>query len=912
MTSNPPHAPFPAGIRAVLMIAALALPALVSAGSAALTRGPFLQLATHEQVLLRWRTDLPAGSRVWCGPDPGSLVVCAEEPDLKTEHAVALTGLVADTLYYYGIGTVVDASPTVGGDAQHWFVTAPLPGTSSPTRVWVLGDSGTANAAVLAVRDAYLSLTGALHTDLMLMLGDNAYPTGTDAEYQQALFDVFGDSLRRTPVWPAIGNHDIYDAASQSWPYFDIFDLPDQGQAGGVISGTENYYSFDHANVHFVVLDSQISARTPGSAMLTWLDADLAATDQDWIVAYWHHPPYSKGSHDSDNPGGFNEIRLQQMRENVVPVLEDYGVDLVLAGHSHSYERSYLIDGHHGDSTTFVESMKLDAGDGDEAGDGAYEKLPRGATPYSGGGDGAVYAVSGSAGRLTIGTAASLGGIGPDHPAMVTTLFRLGSMVLEIDAGRLDATFLDDTGVVRDRFTILKDCPAGDLDEDGICDDRDNCPGQGNPPQDDGDQDGTGDVCDPCPLDPDDDADGDGHCAEDDNCPNAPNANQQDQDGDGQGDVCDPCPTDELNDADGDGLCADADPCPYDPQNNADGDNRCGDVDNCPTVPNNNQHDSDEDGVGDVCDVCPGDPLNDADGDALCGLVDNCPFDHNPSQTDGDTDGIGDPCDPCPVDAANDADSDGVCEEADNCPVDPNPGQEDIDLDGLGDDCDSCPGDPQNNADGDNYCGDVDNCPDDFNPNQKDDDEDGQGNACDACPDDPQNDLDADGICGDVDNCPAFANPDQLDDDEDGIGDACQVDGDGDGVPDVADNCPVDPNPPQDDDDSDGVGDACDNCPQVANPDQGPAPFPETILPDGTTRFVWQSPHDIEFVRGDLADVASYLVDVWGSQPAAAALTDTLEPPWGAIYYYLVKLDGFCGSWQSAIAVEPQRDALLP
>ena len=56
--------------------------------------------------------------------------------------------------------------------------------------------------------------------------------------------------------------------------------------------------------------------------MLTWLEADLASTAQDWIIAYWHHPPYSKGSHDSDDvadSGG----RMTDMRANVVPILDD-------------------------------------------------------------------------------------------------------------------------------------------------------------------------------------------------------------------------------------------------------------------------------------------------------------------------------------------------------------------------------------------------------------------------------------------------------------------------------------------------------------------------------------------------------------------------------------------------------------
>jgi len=83
--------------------------------------------------------------------------------------------------------------------------------------------------------------------------------------------------------------------------------------------------------------------RQPSSVMLAWLRQDLAATSQTWIIAFWHHPPYSKGSHDSDNP--ITDPELVQMRQNVLWILDEGGTDLVVTGHSHSYERSYLLNG---------------------------------------------------------------------------------------------------------------------------------------------------------------------------------------------------------------------------------------------------------------------------------------------------------------------------------------------------------------------------------------------------------------------------------------------------------------------------------------------------------------------------------------------------------------------------------------
>ena len=129
------------------------------------------------------------------------------------------------------------------------------------------------------------------------MLGDSAYQSGTDAEFQNAVFNMYPMLLRQSVLWPTLGCHDSIsaDSTSQSGPYFDIFSVPRNAEAGGVASGTEAYYSFDFGNIHFIVLDSFESSRAPNGAMLTWLTSDLAATTQPWIIAYWHHPPYSKG-----------------------------------------------------------------------------------------------------------------------------------------------------------------------------------------------------------------------------------------------------------------------------------------------------------------------------------------------------------------------------------------------------------------------------------------------------------------------------------------------------------------------------------------------------------------------------------------------------------------------------------------
>ena len=403
------------------------------------TRGPYLQVGTPSSVTIRWRTDVPTNSAVRYGTAMGLLDSTSVDSTLTTEHIVSLGSLLPATRYYYSVGST--DSTLAGDNIHHAFRTAPAPGTPRPTRVWVIGDSGTKGLRAAGVRNAYRNHPGADSTDVWLMLGDNAYEDGTDAEYQAAVFNMYPTILRNTILWSTRGNHELFHSGPNN-DYYEIFTMPIAGEAGGLPSGTEAYYAFDFANIHFICLDSQGSSRQPGSPMLTWLEQDLAATDQQWVIAFWHHPPYSKGSHDSDT-----ELRLIEMRQYALPILEDHGVDLVLAGHSHSYERSFLLHGHYGLSTTLADSMQVDDGDGRPAGDGAYVK------PLSGPGAerGAVYTVAGTSGSVAGGTY--------DHPVMISSLAKLGSLVLDVNHTELRATFIDTTGAPLDSFVVIKEIP---------------------------------------------------------------------------------------------------------------------------------------------------------------------------------------------------------------------------------------------------------------------------------------------------------------------------------------------------------------------------------------------------------------------------------------------------------------------
>lgn len=458
MNMTPRVSPLPAsagpasyrGAAWLLSVFLIACTSVGFAGAATVTRGPYLQMGTPSSIIVRWRTDTASDSSVRFGASAASLGSIVSDPTLTTEHQVLLTGLAPASRYYYSVGT---SAATLAGGADYSFVTSPLIGNAQPTRIWVLGDSGTKGTTAAAVRNGYTSFGAGRYTNVWLMLGDNAYENGTDAEYEAAVFDMYPTYLRQSVLWSTIGNHDTAQLTnpSLSIPYFQIFNNPTNGAAGGAASGTEKYYSFDYGRIHFISLDSMTSSRAPGSAMLNWLEADLGSTTQDWIIAFWHHPPYTKGSHNSDT-----ETALIEMRSNVLPILEAGGVDLVLTGHSHSYERTVFLNGHYGSSGTLTPAMKVDAGSGREDGTGAYDK----ATDLAAN-QGAVYVVAGNGGHVTTWTGGSSAEYNPTpHPAMYVSALHIGSMVVDVDGDRLDAKMIRETGAIDDYFTIIKTPPV--------------------------------------------------------------------------------------------------------------------------------------------------------------------------------------------------------------------------------------------------------------------------------------------------------------------------------------------------------------------------------------------------------------------------------------------------------------------
>jgi len=419
------------------------------APSAGIVRQPYLQQGTPTSMQVVWRTDTASNSRVRYGTVQTLLDQEATNATVSTDHVVAITGLLPATRYYYDAGS--STTVQAGGTVQHFFETSPTTGAAAPFRVWVLGDSGSLSAQQLNVRNSMLAFTAANPPDLLVHVGDIAYDSGTEDEFTQKHFGVYQDILRHTVSWTTLGNHEGLSTVSgspgtSSGPYYTAFVLPSAGNAGGEPSGTEAYYSFDYANVHFICLNSTQVSRAANGPMAQWLQADLASATAQWVIAFWHHPPYSKGTHNSDT-----EVELVQMRENIMPILEAGGVDLVLNGHSHAYERSYLIDGTYstptpGFATLLGAGHIVDDGDGRPTGDGAYLKSP-GPNAH----EGEVMVVAGHGGSSNGGSL--------NHPVMYHSESAHGSVILDIDGSSLNATNLRSDGVVTDSFSIVK----GDL-----------------------------------------------------------------------------------------------------------------------------------------------------------------------------------------------------------------------------------------------------------------------------------------------------------------------------------------------------------------------------------------------------------------------------------------------------------------
>jgi acid phosphatase type 7 len=159
----------------------------------------------------------------------------------------------------------------------------------------------------------------------ILTLGDTVYMSGTIQQFTDCFDPVWGRHKER--IRPAVGNHEYI--TPDAMPYYAYF-----GTAAG--EPDKGYYSFDLGGWHVVALNSnctEVGGCHVNSPQEQWLRADLASHPTHCTIAYMHHPRWSSGKYGENN-------RVQPL----VEALYDYGVDLLLTGHGHQYERFGLQD----------------------------------------------------------------------------------------------------------------------------------------------------------------------------------------------------------------------------------------------------------------------------------------------------------------------------------------------------------------------------------------------------------------------------------------------------------------------------------------------------------------------------------------------------------------------------------------
>jgi 3',5'-cyclic AMP phosphodiesterase CpdA len=230
-------------------------------------------------------------------------------------HDVILRGLDLSTTYFYRVG-----DDSHGWSREYNFTTRPSFSRIS-VRIGVVADMGVSGEAQQVV-----NLLKEEDFDLILLAGDISYANGDDGSRWDTFFRMIEPSAASTAWMTAMGNHEgsiDHDGA----PYLNRYVLPNN----------ELWYSFDYGPLHIISVNTEY---TSDEAQRNWLTNDLARANGNrnnvpWIIIVGHKPMYSSNT----NHGSYLTARTRWES-----LFKQYGVDLCLWGHDHSYERTYPVN----------------------------------------------------------------------------------------------------------------------------------------------------------------------------------------------------------------------------------------------------------------------------------------------------------------------------------------------------------------------------------------------------------------------------------------------------------------------------------------------------------------------------------------------------------------------------------------
>jgi len=310
-------------------------------------RGPIVESTTTTDTKIAWQTLKPTTSVVEYGLTT-SLGKRIESEMLTTDHVLQLIDLEPSATYHYRVGGIAGEIPRFSKTTS--FKTLKPRG---PVRLMLLGDSGSGNL----LQHKFAKVIRDNQPDAILYAGDIIYdfksgPPNYYPDFRH--FSVYKEHMKSVPYFTAIGNHELYhgDAAYLNAFHLPTNNLPTLGlkppNLDYPFSGTEHFYSFDVGDAHVSVLYNPWYAHhnfSKDTNQLHWLTNDLATTSKPWKLLLGHFPVASSASHGYSDYDGNALPDTIDFGNTIYPIVAKYGVDLMLAGHSHSFEKFNPING---------------------------------------------------------------------------------------------------------------------------------------------------------------------------------------------------------------------------------------------------------------------------------------------------------------------------------------------------------------------------------------------------------------------------------------------------------------------------------------------------------------------------------------------------------------------------------------